>query len=72
MAGNVQEWTRSIRSPYPFNEKDESYLDYWVVRGGSWFQDPDHARAASRDYDPGARSYDIGFRVVVLPPKMQR
>ncbi len=37
-----------------------------VFRGGSWNSDAVDARAASRDADePSARSFDIGFRVVL-------
>jgi formylglycine-generating enzyme required for sulfatase activity len=41
-----------------------------VLRGGSWGDDRDLARAAFRySYHPNLRSYDVGFRVVVrLPP----
>ena len=37
-----------------------------VLRGGSWYHDPEYCRAALRSwYSPGFRCYIIGFRVVV-------
>lgn len=41
------------------------------LRGGSWFNDPDGARAVYRGYDvPCFRGFSVGFRVVVVgrPP----
>ncbi|MGF1547360.1 MAG: SUMF1/EgtB/PvdO family nonheme iron enzyme [Thiotrichales bacterium] len=40
-----------------------------VLRGGSWFNYPTGCRAASRgSFDPGARSYLIGFRLCCASP----
>ena len=36
-----------------------------VLRGGSWNNNQNHARAAYRlNYDPDERNYGLGFRVV--------
>ncbi|MBN1954325.1 MAG: SUMF1/EgtB/PvdO family nonheme iron enzyme [Anaerolineae bacterium] len=52
MAGNVWEWTAS----------DHEWGDK-VLRGGSWFDGPDYARAAYRDgIGPGGRNGSLGFR----------
>ncbi|MEM9275593.1 MAG: SUMF1/EgtB/PvdO family nonheme iron enzyme [Cyanobacteria bacterium P01_F01_bin.143] len=41
-----------------------------VVRGGSWFLDPDNCRSASRTYfSRDSRSYSLGFRVVCVAPR---
>ena len=81
MAGNVWEWTRSLwgtdfRKPefrYPYdpedgkrenlNAKDEVLR---VVRGGSWYDDRNFARYASRvRLGPDFRFNFVGFRVVL-------
>ncbi|NLW87315.1 MAG: SUMF1/EgtB/PvdO family nonheme iron enzyme [Planctomycetes bacterium] len=37
-----------------------------VTRGGSWFIDPEHCRAATRiKYAPTVKTHSVGFRVVV-------
>ena len=67
MAGNVWEWTRSMRKSYPYvpNDGRES-LDadkVRVVRGGSWYNVEDRVRAACRYY-PFLSAFDsLGFRV---------
>jgi formylglycine-generating enzyme required for sulfatase activity len=39
-----------------------------VVRGGSWNNEGSLCRASSRrGYDPGIRTYDMGFRVAAVP-----
>ena len=67
MAGNVWEWTlteyTSKVSADITNDRPR------VVRGGSWLNDPDVARASYRYYyTPDFRDYVIGFRVVVAAP----
>lgn len=70
MSGNVWEWTRSPYLSYPF----ETSLDrvnlsedaLWVMRGGSFNDEINNARAAVRGAaDPAARRPFIGFRVVL-------
>jgi formylglycine-generating enzyme required for sulfatase activity len=75
MAGNVWEWTRSKFKPYPYNADDERENlegnDRRVVRGGSWLDDLDLARASYRLIsDPRIRLNNYGFRVVVRPPSL--
>ena len=42
-----------------------------VVRGGSWNNPQDNARAAYRNHnDPDNRNNDIGFRVVCSSPSL--
>jgi formylglycine-generating enzyme required for sulfatase activity/energy-coupling factor transporter ATP-binding protein EcfA2 len=54
MAGNVWEWTSSEHA------NREGAL---VVRGGSWVNDHDYARCASRyNCNPENRDYNLGFR----------
>ncbi len=72
MAGNVWEWMQSRLTKYPYSAEDEreepsgSYPR--VTRGGSFGSGSRSARCACRGrYDPGGRSYDIGFRVVLSP-----
>ena len=44
-------------------------LEKRVVRGGSWYDRPAGATAASRyAYHPWQKVYDTGFRVIVCPP----
>jgi formylglycine-generating enzyme required for sulfatase activity len=67
--GNVWEWTRSVLAPYPYNEDDgrnaRAAAGARVVRGGSWRDRPEQARAATRlAYAPWQRVYNVGFRVV--------
>jgi formylglycine-generating enzyme required for sulfatase activity len=54
MSGNVWEWTRSNYKKYPYKSGDgREELSvgrsiYRMVRGGSWFNGPQHARCTSR------------------------
>jgi len=73
MAGNVWELTRSPYQPYPYSIADDrDNLDadaLWVMRGGSYADGPANIRAAVRGgVDPGVRSDNIGFRLVLTPP----
>ena len=73
MAGNVWEWTRSLEDfKYPYvagdgRENLQAGEDMRrVVRGGSWGDDQDGARAAFRSNLPSSfRGYFLGLRVVV-------
>ena len=78
MAGNGWEWTRSAwgedwQKPefgYPYRaddgREDQSRADVLrVVRGGSFIDPDDIVRCAYRRwFPPGARNFDVGFRVV--------
>ncbi len=76
--GNVWEWCEDgWHDNYEGAPADGSaWVDggdqsYRHLRGGSWGDSQDGARAVSRDYyDPNSRSFGIGFRVVsaVCPP----
>ena len=80
MSGNAWEWTRSLwgseqnepRFKYPYNPKDgRENLKAGnevrrVLRGGSFNDSGRSVRAALRNLnEPGGRSYNFGFRVVV-------
>jgi formylglycine-generating enzyme len=70
MAGNVWEWTGSLRQPYPYQAEDGRNAPdgkgWRVVRGGSWDYIQRHARCASRLWDlPDGFGTSFGFRVVV-------
>jgi formylglycine-generating enzyme required for sulfatase activity len=76
MAGNVWEWTRSLRGeyPYPTEAKERAQREYLsargdrVLRGGAFYVDASDVRCAYRNaYVPVYRYYHIGFRVVVSP-----
>ena len=71
MAGNVWEWTLSPYQPYPHSTSDDARTvrddALWVMRGGSFQDDPQQARAANRGgADPGARRPFIGFRIALV------
>ena len=73
LMGNVWEWTSSGYAPYPYNtddgREDAGVEQARVLRGGSWFNDPDIVRSSARFYDlPGYRSINIGFRVLCSSP----
>jgi serine/threonine-protein kinase len=70
MSGNVWELTRSVLKDYPFSDEiDRDNLDaeqLYVMRGGSYSDQANNARAAVRGaVDPGVRNDTIGFRVVI-------
>jgi hypothetical protein len=68
MAGNLEEWTSSLYSDYPYNAGDgREIADGFgerVGRGGSWeSNNPDLVRSATRtSYEPVIASSTIGFR----------
>jgi formylglycine-generating enzyme required for sulfatase activity len=73
LAGNVWEWTSSLRKPYPYTVQDGRETQYGadnrVLRGGSWGLSPRFARPAYRivggtgNVGPG-----YGFRLVRASP----
>lgn len=72
MSGNLFEWTRSPYQPYPYTSEDDrdNLMEdaLWVIRGGSFNDQINNARAAVRGAaDPGARRNFIGFRLVLTP-----
>ena len=72
MHGNVAEWTSSALRPYPYDaadgREDADGPGKRVVRGGSWRDRPQRARAAFRlGYLPSQPVFNVGFRVVCKP-----
>lgn len=67
-AGNVWEWTTSIRNEYPYRAKDgredlRNQHGIRVLRGGSWYHFLDEARCAYRGGHPLSYCGDhFGFR----------
>lgn len=71
MHGNVWEWCSdwyaadAYSSEIVDDPRGPETGKFKVVRGGSWFSEPSHARAADRSgYEPNHRNLMIGFRVV--------
>jgi formylglycine-generating enzyme required for sulfatase activity len=68
LAGNVDEWCLN-KSDHPEQIEPDPSGDWRVLRGGSWFLNPEFARAAYRNRSgPEIRFYDGGFRVVLSAP----
>ena len=70
MTGNVWEWvadcTDATYDALPTDGRpiDRAGCEARDVRGGSWDDDPEDLRNASRHHvPPTTRSYDLGFRV---------
>jgi formylglycine-generating enzyme required for sulfatase activity len=73
MAGNVWEWTSSLYRPYPYRQNDgreNPDLDkHRVLRGGSWADNAQAARAAYRnDLVPGDILGHHGYRLIIASP----
>jgi len=71
MAGNVWEWTRSLKKSYPYDpndgREDLEAADARVVRGGAFYTDARHVRCACRlTADPVRWIRYDGFRVCVV------
>jgi len=73
MYGNVLEWCQDWFDTYkpelvvdPRGPPDGQYLEYRVLRGGSWNGYPMDCRSANRGLSRPDERYDyVGFRVVV-------
>jgi formylglycine-generating enzyme required for sulfatase activity len=76
MTGNTWDWTSSLYTPYPYDAADGREAPSppgarRVVRGGSWLNDLDFARASFRyDFAPVNRYFDAGLRVVRSSPSL--
>lgn len=69
MMGNVWEWVGDWYGDYGSGKQidPQGAPTGWarVIRGGSWFNTPQHARSAKRSHiDPGFRLHNLGFRLV--------
>jgi formylglycine-generating enzyme required for sulfatase activity len=68
--GNIHDWIHDCYAPYDPKRVDATAVDWpacptRVVRGGTWLDEPELLRSASRNSFPsGFRSALIGFRVV--------
>jgi formylglycine-generating enzyme required for sulfatase activity len=70
MHGNVWEWVEDCYqdnyngAPTDGSAKSSARCSFRVLRGGSWYNNPQYLRSADRDRSgPGSRSVDLGFRV---------
>jgi formylglycine-generating enzyme required for sulfatase activity len=72
IAGTVWEWCLNLFEK-PYATEFSKSTDPRVLRGGSWNNYQDYARAANRyRNNPNSRSYSIGFRVVCSSPSPGR
>ena len=68
LAGNVCEWCLN-KHDHPEQVDADTSGDARVLRGGSWYGDPDAVRSAERNWnDPGERVDNVGFRLVSSAP----
>ena len=75
LSGNVWEWTRSRKLPYPYPEdatgrakREDREPAGRGLRGGGFYNDRKHARAAYRPASvPDSRRSVFGFRLVLAP-----
>jgi formylglycine-generating enzyme required for sulfatase activity len=68
MHGNLWQWCQDWHGDYPKNDatdpKGAEKGQDRVLRGGSWFDTPDHCRSACRArLEPATRDYYYGFRL---------
>ena len=68
MHGNAAEWTLTTYKPYPYanDGRDSTSPDgHKVVRGGSFYDRPQHATSSFRqNYPSWQRVWNVGFRVI--------
>ena len=68
LAGNVWEWCLN-KHQHPEEIEPDNSGDARVLRGGSWYGNPDAVRSAERNWnDPGERGDNVGFRLVSSGP----
>jgi len=61
LSGNVWEWSQDL-----------IWNGWPCLRGGSWRDNASRAKSSASDWhDPDARSYDLGFRVLVVPVSLE-
>ncbi|MBI5935439.1 MAG: SUMF1/EgtB/PvdO family nonheme iron enzyme [Chloroflexi bacterium] len=70
MAGNVWEWTHSLREQYPYQVNDgrenEKASGYRILRGGYFNGNGAFSRCSYRDVGSASGlNYDVGFRLVI-------
>jgi formylglycine-generating enzyme required for sulfatase activity len=75
MAGNVFEWCQDWYGAYDSGPDTDpagpTSGSYRVYRGGCWQYDSNHCRSAYRnDFYPDFYVEEIGFRVVLAPPRI--
>jgi formylglycine-generating enzyme required for sulfatase activity len=74
MYGNVWEWVEDWFAPYPSRAETDplgpASGTAKVIRGGSWFNEPEALRAANRNrHALDSRQTNLGLRLVWLPPR---
>ncbi|MBP9219697.1 MAG: formylglycine-generating enzyme family protein, partial [Sterolibacterium sp.] len=68
LAGNVCEWCLN-KHAHPEEIEPDASGDARVLRGGSWYGNPDAVRCAERNWNsPGERVDNAGFRLVSSGP----
>jgi formylglycine-generating enzyme required for sulfatase activity len=74
MFGNVWEWVEDWFAPYPARDEADprgpAEGQMRVIRGGSWFNEPEALRAANRNrHARDSRQTNLGLRLVWMPPE---